>query len=195
MDMNAKKKILIIPTILFFLLALSGCGKKENVNLSQQAKEICGEWAYIHEKGETVAEFRSDGTAVYEGEKYTFDCDDSYVYLTDKNEQTTKLRYQMDSDGIYLYKNTVYTYTGDKEPEGIVGRWECEEMKWSFEFTEEGTFLEDGYFPGNYTVNEEDSSVKLIYGDKFEDTVFYYSLEDDRLIMEYPWKMVTTVTQ
>jgi hypothetical protein len=57
-------------------------------------------------------------------------------------------------------------------------------------FTDKGTFLEDGYFPGYYTVDEANSTLKLVYNDQFEDTICYFRLEGDKLYIEYPWPMV-----
>ena len=40
-------------------------------------------------------------------------------------------------------------------------------------------------------MNEEgDSSFKLMYIDHFEDTVCYYTLDGNVLMVEYPWQMV-----
>lgn len=190
--MIGKTKRHSVLFLVLVLIVLSGCGKTAAADLSPQAKKIIGKWAYIHAKEETVAEFKEDGTATYQGEKYTFDCDDTFVHLTGKEGQVTKLRYEVAADGIYLYQHTDYSYTGEGTPESIYGSWRCEEKKWSFEFTKEGTFLEDGYFPGKYVLDEANSTVKLIYGDKFEDTVFYYAVRDNILSIEYPWKMVPT---
>ena len=67
--------------------------------------------------------------------------------------------------------------------------------KYSYEFTEKGTFYEDQNFPGHYQVDESDHSIKLMYNDQFEDTYLYYSLDGDVLTIEYPWSMVPTESE
>ena len=53
-------------------------------------------------------------------------------------------------------------YEGDGTPDGLVGLWKSKE-KWSFEFTSEGTFKEDEYFPGHYSVDEGNKTFSLAY--------------------------------
>ena len=51
--------------------------------------------------------------------------------------------------------------------------------------------MEDGYFPGTYTVDEESGSFRLHYaGGQLDDTVCYFTLDGDALTVEYPWRMV-----
>jgi hypothetical protein len=177
--------------VVLVLLSMTACGKIKNATaLSNEALGICGSWAYIHDKETAIAVFREDGTAQYEGKDYSFECDSQFIKLKDKDGETTQLRYTLDDEGIYLYSNNTYTFSGDGEPDGLVGKWSCAEKNWSYTFTEEGTFLEDGYFPGEYTVDNENSTFKLVYNDQFEDTVCYFRLEENKLHIEYPWRMV-----
>ena len=196
--MKTKRFFKIIVSVLLALF-MTACGKngdtEPEIKLSQEAGNIFGSWAYIHDRETAVAVFREDGTAEDEGMKYSFDCDSQFIWLKDAENETIRLRYKPDDDGMYLYKNTIYTYSGEGEPKGLVGQWTCPETNWTFEFTSSGTFLEDGYFPGNYTVDEESKTVKLIYNDQFEDTVCYYRTEGKELYMEYPWRMVKTDTE
>lgn len=182
------KKILLIGITAMMLLA--GCGGKGE-DLSPEAQQICGSWAYNHDKETQAVLFKKDGTALYEDVKYRYTCDEQFIYLTDGKENKQTLRYLIDDDGIYLFKNTAYTFEGENEPNGIVGKW-VNEKGWSFEFTEKNTFLEDGYFPGYYILEEEQSAVRLVYSDQFEDTVCYYSINGKDMILEYPWKYVKT---
>lgn len=184
-----KRKVSVIFLVFVCLLLLMGCGNKQ---LSQEAQKICGDWAYIHDRDTTVVSFDKNGKAKYEGKKYTFTCDDTFVYLKNKDGEQ-KLRYVMDGDKMFLYKNTEYKFCGEGEPDGIIGSWESTE-NWKFEFTENGTFLEDGYFPGLYIMTEN-SGVKLVYNDQFEDTLCYYHVDGNTLVLEYPWPMVITGTK
>ena len=178
------KRILLAVLAGIFLL-LAGCGA--GTALSPQAQALSGKWAYIHDDQTTVLWLKDDGTAVFHDKKYHYDCDDAYITLTGGGE-TAALRYQWDGDDIYLFEQTTYTCEGTHN--GLVGKWVSEKDHWSFEFTEQGTFDEDGYFPGHYTVNEAEGTFKLMYNDPFEDTTCYYHIDGGELLLEYPWHMV-----
>jgi len=188
------KKIKYIPiflVIMLIMLLMAACDRNAGVK-SNEAKRIYGSWAYSHDKEKAIAVFHKDGTAQYEGKDYSFECDSQFINLKDKDGKIIKLRYLMDDKGMYLYSNNTYTFTGKGEPQGLVGEWACAEKNWSYSFTEAGTFLEDGFFSGNYTVDDKNSTFKLVYKDQFEDTVCYYHLADSNLQIEYPWPMVKT---
>ncbi|MDF2943452.1 MAG: hypothetical protein K0S01_2310 [Herbinix sp.] len=191
---NYMKITKFLPTflaIVLILLLMTACGKNENVTAkSNEALGICGSWAYIHDKETPIAVFREDGTAQYEGKDYSFECESQFIKLKDTDGETIQLRYVLDDEGMYLYSNNTYTFSGEGEPDGLVGEWSCAEKNWSYSFTEAGTFMEDGYFPGYYTVDDENSTFKLVYNDQFEDTVCYFRLEENKLHIEYPWRMV-----
>lgn len=188
--MNITKVLPAIFAVVFMLLLMTACGN--DTTKSNEAQGILGSWAYTHDKETAVAIFRKDGTAQYEGKNYSFKCDSQFIKLKDKDGETIQLRYSLDDKGMYLYSNNTYTFSGEGEPNGLVGEWSCAEKNWSYSFTENGTFEEDGYFPGSYTVDNENSTFKLVYDDKFEDTVCYFQLEDNKLHIEYPWRMVRT---
>lgn len=167
------------------ILLLAGCGG--SAALSPQAQALQGKWAYIHDEKTPILWLKGSGTAVLHDKKYTYNCDDEFITLTSGGE-TTALRYQWAGDDFYLYEQTVYTC--EETHDGLVGRWVSEKDHWSFEFTEQGTFNEDGYFPGHYTVNETEGTFKLMYNDPFEDTTCYYQINGNELLVEYPWHMV-----
>ena len=189
-----KDKILrAFLAVVLMLLLMTACAKnKSDIVLSNEALEICGSWAYIHDKETAIAVFRKDGTAQYEGKSYSFECQSQFIKLTDKDDKTIQLRYSLDDEGMYLYSNNTYTFSGEGEPNGLIGEWSCAEKKWSYSFNEDGLFLEDGIFSGNYTVDDENSTFKLVYYDPFEDTVCFFALEENKLQIEYPWRMVST---
>ncbi len=164
-----------------------------NVELSEEEQKLCGSWAYIHDKETAAVIFNEDGSAEYRGEEYSYSCDGQFISLTDNAEETLTLRYVLDEAGMYLYNNNIYTYDGEGSPDGLVGEWTCKEDHWTFSFTKEGTFMEDGYFTGYYSVDSAKSCFTLVYEDQFEDTVCYFRLEEKKLYIEYPWRMVHTV--
>ena len=96
-------------------------------------------------------------------------------------------RYEMDGDNMTLYEESTYTRVGTGE--GVVGTW-TQSNGWSYVFTENGEFSEEGIFYGHYTVEEANSRIKLMYDDPIEDAYLYYTLDGDKLTVAYPWPMV-----
>lgn len=191
--MNITKILKVSSTVMVIMLMLNACGRNNSVtNFSEEAQKICGSWAYNHDKTTEVAVFHKDGTAQYEGKDYTFECDEQFVQLKGADEETKKLRYVLDKEGMLLYSSNTYTFDGEGEPDGLPGKWTCADKNWSFQFSREGTFMEDGYFPGYYSVDDKESTITLVYTDHFEDTVCYYQLTENKLTIEYPWRMVPT---
>ena len=163
-------------------LVLFGCGK---------AAEKTESWAYIHEPSEEILSFYDDGEALYKGEKYSYSKDDSYIMLDDDNGDHLGLRYVMEGDTMLLYEKSTYEYDGQKDTDGIVGVWK-QDNGWEYQFTDDGKFSEENIFFGRYTVDEENSCIKLMYDDPIEDAYLYYELDGDELTIDYPWPMVKT---
>lgn len=183
-------KRFIAVFLIALLVLLAGCGSAE---LAPEAKDIQGEWAYIHSDDVASLVLKPNGKAVFENENYTYNCEDGRLILTDSHGDQLSMRYFLEDGKLILYKQTTYTCSSPTGSNGVVGLWEAPKDHWSFEFTADGTFREDGYFPGFYTVNETDGTIKLVYNDKFEDTVIYYSISGNELTVEYPWPMVPVV--
>lgn len=183
-------KRFIAVFLIALLVLLAGCG---SVELSPEAEELQGEWAYVHTKDFASLVLKPNGKAVFENDDYTYDCKDGRLILTDSHGDQLSMRYALEDGGLVIYKQSTYTYSSLTEPDGVVGLWGDEDDNWSFEFTEDGTFREDGYFPGYYTVNEDEGTIKLVYNDQFEDTVIYYSIDGYEMTVEYPWPMVPVV--
>ena len=182
--MRIRKITACILLAVMTMVMMCGCGDKID-------GPFIGNWAYVHDTTVTVLSLEKNGKAVYQGNQYTYTADDTYLYLKSSKENID-LRYKMDGEKLYIYQTTEYTFAGEGSPDGIIGYWVCNPNKWSFEFTDQGTFKEDSYFPGYYTVDENEQTVKLVYNDHFEDTVFYYSIDGDTLTIEYPWETVPT---
>lgn len=174
-------------TLALTLLLLCACGT--NATLTDEAKALCGSWAYIHDDETAVLVLKANGNAVFHGAKYTYNCDKAHVTLTASDGTQLAMRYSLDGDKLYLYEHTTYTFSGDGSPDGIVGTW-TETGNRSFEFKDDGSFIEDGCFVGSYSVNDTDGSIKLVYEDEFEDTTLYYHTDGAKLTIEYPWPMV-----
>lgn len=185
--MKVRKLISIVSMILLVATMMCGCASKVE-------GPFIGDWAYVHDPAVTILSLNSNGKAQYQGAEYKYTVENDFINLKSSKEEL-KIRYKMDKDKLYIYQATEYTYDGEGSPEGIIGNWVCTPKKWSFEFTDQGTFQEDGYFPGYYEVDKEAGTVKLIYNDHFEDTVFYYEQNGNTLLIEYPWETVHTMSE
>ncbi len=160
---------------------LAGCGNTSN--------PYAGEYAYIHDPETVILSLKDNGKAQYKGDKYRYTMDDQYITLQNGDDEL-KLRYTADDDEFYLYETAQYTYADEGAPNGFLGDWYDPDTNWRFEFESDGTFREDGYFPGTYIADAEAGTIKLCYTDHFYDTTIYYSVDGDVLSVEYPWSMV-----
>ena len=189
--MKSRRILLAYCVILMMLLLMVACNNNEiDTVSSDDVTGIFGSWSYIHDKETRIALFRENGMAEYKGKDYSFEWDSQFIMLKDKDGETIQLRYAFHDGGMYLYSKDTYSFCGEGDPGGLIGEWSCGEKNWSYTFTDTGTFLEDGYFPGYYTVDDENSTVTLEYIDQFEDTVCYFRLEENNLHIQYPWRMV-----
>jgi hypothetical protein len=173
--------------VLSGLILLSGCGG--SAAAGAYTGPYLGKWAYNHDKEKTALVIDDEGKAKLDGKKYTCTETEDSMILQNEEGDSVKIVFKSnegDQNEILVYKPT--RYKRESGTEGIIGSWTCD--KWSFQFTESGTFLEDGYFPGYYAVDEEDSVIVLIYNDMFENTVIPYTLDGDELCLDYPWDMV-----
>lgn len=190
-----KKKVIAIGVIaaavLFLAVLAIGIvvGRGSTVQQNEYEKMLIGDWAYLHDRDTAAASFKENGKAVFEGKKYGFSCDGEYIRFEDRSGEALALRYILNQDRMYVYIKSRYVLENGGAPEGIQGVWVCKEKNWTFEFTDKGTFMEDGVLTGHYFVDEENGIVKLAYEEALEDTVFYYQLTDEGLYIEYPWPM------
>ena len=179
--MKRLKKTLIIFALIMAMLIPVGCGEKKTES-----------WAYDYETNEEILALYDNGKAVFNGETYTYVKDDDSITLTDKDGNSVDHRYYMDSDKMVFYIASVYDYKGDGAPEGIVGNWESGRN--IFRFTSEPSleFSEEDIFYGHYSVDKDNSSIKLMYSDPIPDVTLYYSLDGNKLTIDYPWPLVKT---
>ena len=97
----------------------------------------------------------------------------------------------MTEDQKLIYPQTRYKRGKEVEGQGgLIGIWEGTDDGSNFVFTPAGYFLEDSAFSGNFINNTEEKTFLLHYGDVFADTLCYYSITDEILTVEYPWKLV-----
>lgn len=193
--MKRLRTIVILPVLVAVLA--TGCNSYKLKQNSYET-ELIGQWAYAHDLTSMQAQFTENGDAVFEGNNFTFTSDGEFITLKSTNDgkkdtvgnnHDLTLRYVQKDDQMYVYVQGTYERTYGNTDDGIVGVWMCHDKKWSFEFTDKGTFMEDGALTGYYEVNEDNGTVKLMYGEALEDTIFYYQLSEDTLFIEYPWLM------
>lgn len=185
-----KKKLLLLSGICLNLLLGAGCGKADYNDAEQK---LVGKWGYLHEPKDTILAVKDDGTAQYRDRKWSFSADETTITLTSEDD-TKKLLYAINpsnEDQMLLYQEAVYTYMDGEQPDGVLGYWLCESDNWEFEFTEYGTFREDGSFTGYFYPDIENGVMKLVYENgMLEDTTFYFSIDGKYMTVIYPWKMV-----
>lgn len=191
-----KKTVLTLLLISIFVF-LYGCSKNTTVDES---------WAYNFDKTTEILRLKPDGTASYVVKMYvdgkqvkktvnytSYKKDDSFITLKDKDGNELKLRYTNTDAGIDLYEKNEYVDAIRKSETGIAGVWvDANCSDYFFEFKEDGTFLEDGYFTGKYTVDEKEGKINFTYDGDSSKAVLYYTFEGDSLFIEYPWPMVAT---
>lgn len=180
--MKNLKKTSIILALIMVMLIPTGCGSANKIE----------SWAKDYEPSEEYLALYDNGKAVCEGKNYTYVKDDDSITLTDKDGNSVDHRYYMDSDKMVFYIASVYDYKGDGAPEGIVGNWESGRN--IFRFTSEPSleFSEEDIFYGHYSVDKDNSSIKLMYSDPIPDVTLYYSLDGNKLTIDYPWPLVKT---
>lgn len=185
--MKVKRIVAFAVATLAVMALASGCGSKKFDS------PLNGKWSYLYNEKTPDFVVRDNGTVTLDKKKYT-DCEvsDGFISFKDSNGVSQSIRYKFDKeDKIFLYKEAVYKYAGEGTPDGLIGYWVgAENPNISYEFTMDGTFREDTYIPGYYTVNEEDGTIFCVYNDHYEDTTVYYRMDGNLLYVEYPWPMV-----
>lgn len=193
-----KKRIVVLFGLALLLFgALCGCGKDKPAKPEEKEKDTVEEWAYSHNKENAVMLFYKDGSAAFDGIKYkSYEVGDKTICFTSEGGTVTNIRYfdETTKDGelrrtvyrITDYKLVPSALTGDSP---VIGYWKVPDRDWSYQFTAKGTFLEDEVLPGHYYVND-DGTIRLSYEGNLPATVFYYTIHDDVMTIEYPWVMV-----
>ena len=193
--MKVKKMPVFAMILVMILMCLTGCSKSES-------------WAYNFDETKEILRLNSDGTAVYQAKvfvdgiqkteerKYTsYKKDDSYLTLSGSDGEL-KMRCETTDNGLVLYEKSTYVYTpreGYERGDGIVGVWtNTGTDRLFYEFSEKGNFMEDGVFVGDYFLDGEPGSIRLDYYDDLPDTILYYTIEGDEMVVEYPWDLVPT---
>lgn len=184
MKRNAKRVGAIFLALLMSIVLPSAVFAEEQMPL-------IGEWAFEYEPETPVLRIEADGSAWYKGKDYHWEDQGSFLVLTDADGNTMNLRYAVTEDQKLIYPQT--TYKRGKEVEGqggLIGIWEGTDDGSNFVFTPAGYFLEDSAFSGNFINDTAEGTFLLHYGDVFADTLCYYSITDEILTVEYPWKLV-----
>ena len=184
--MTASSRPLALLVVLLLLCTLATIGQAD-IGVSS----MIGNWAYSYAPGISVLTVAQDGTAVWDGERYTWEDDGKHLLLRkDTDGETILLRYDVAENNVLIYPPRKYTRIAETAGEGITGTWkeDAENSRSSFVFTTAGKFLEDGVFPGDYIV--EDDTFTLQYQANFEDTRCWFVQDGDAMTVEYPWPVI-----
>ncbi|MBR6020450.1 MAG: hypothetical protein IK055_09585 [Lachnospiraceae bacterium] len=186
--MDRRKMLLLLCLVLMACAVLVACDDDD-----RKAKE---RWAFNHETDKAVLTVYEDGSAEFQGKEYTkYEVGDKVIKMTAKDGSVDEFRYYDDEKYRYIYLTSTYDFYESDTFAGydgstLVGAWTKGEDKESFQFTPNGTFLEDGYWAGYYFPHD-DGSIKLVYDNQvFDDTTIYYTIKDKKLTIEYPWLMI-----
>ena len=183
--MSLKKLPALVCTMLLVFVLLAACSGESSESSFQ------GNWAYSYEPKELALLVKNGGKAKLDGKTFTYTEENGILRLENKAGDLAFAKFKNDDKKhIFLFKHTIYTGANN---DGLIGKWTS--GKWSFEFTAEGTFLEDGIFPGYYSVDEENSTIFLIYNDQFDNTIVPFELKGNKLTLDYPWEMVKKINQ
>ena len=157
-----------------------------------EAAGLCGEWAFSHSPEQPVFALNADGTGQYFGTPVLWRDEGTHLRLESAEGQPFDLFYALTENALTVYLPAVYDRISAIGGDGqIIGTWKAPgDSQSSFVFTENGKFLEDGVFTGDYALDEEAGSVTLHYAGGFDDTVIFYSFLGDQLVVEYPWLLV-----
>lgn len=189
--MNCKKVLLFLCVAAAMLL--TAC--KDDETDKGAVKE---QWAYLEDESNACLKFYEDGSAAFRsddaGSKFKmykqYDLTADKLKLTAEDGSVLEMKYyDTDTGKRYMYQKVTLDYYDGNDSSTLIGAW-LAKNEWSFQFTDKGTFLEDGLWAGYFIVND-DGSIKLIYDNRvFSDTIIYYSLENGKLILDYPFGMV-----
>lgn len=184
--MTVSYRSVALLVVLLLLCTFATIGQAE-IGVSS----MIGNWAYSYAPGISVLTVAKDGTAVWEGERYTWEDDGKYLLLRkDTDGEIILLRYDVAESKMLIYPPRKYTRIAETAGEGITGTWkeDAENSSSSFVFTTAGKFLEDSNFPGDYIV--EDDTFTLQYQANFEDTRCWFVQDGDTMTVEYPWPVI-----
>ncbi len=157
---------------------------------AEQACPLIGRWTFPG-LDEVVLRVEADGTAVYQGQAFDWTDRGDALELVSADGTVTVLRYLSDESGMWIWPATVYARTEGDAGSGLTGAWSVPETpRVSFVFRADGTFVEDTVFTGTWTADEEAGTFRLDYGGMFDPVVCRWSIEGDRLTVEYPWQLV-----
>lgn len=184
MKAQCLKRMLVLTLVFLCLMTLPVLA--ENTDLT-------GKWVYKDDPETILMILNEDGTALYAGTNLTWQLADGAISLTDADNVSFDMPYEMTEDILTVWLPTRYNRISEIGATGeLLGTWKAVgESGSSFVFTQEKRFLEDGVFTGNYVDDPEQGRVTLQYVQgMFADTTILYSFDGDLLVVGYPWKLI-----
>lgn len=177
-----------VNVLLVFCLMLSFAA---GVFAEEAGFSLSGEWVFTDIPENTVMILNDDGSAVYGGQDLLWEDQGDALLLTDEAGESLRILYSRTEKGITVWLPSVFERVSEIGDEGeIIGTWKAlGESQSSFVFMEDGRFLEDGVFAGDYTHDAENARITLKYRDPFANTDIYYAFADEALVVYYPWSL------
>lgn len=197
--MKRDHSLLSVPLALLTALLLIAGSFLVSAALAEEKSDVsgvsplAGEWAFEYEPAVLILRVSEDGSAWYRGTDYVWEDQEGFLKLSDPSgeQESVLLRYAVSEEQKIIYPRTSYHRGKEVEGQnGLIGIWEGVSDGSNFVFTPSGYFLEDSSFSGNFMINEENGTFLLHYGDLFADTLCYFSITDEILTVEYPWRIV-----
>ena len=156
------------------------------------SKDICGTWVFSHNPDEIVLYLNENGRGSYFGTDVLWKDEGDELMLEDAEGSGFSLKYDFLLGTMTVYLPSVYERISVIGEEGqVIGTWKAMgDNQSSYVFTENGKFLEDVIFTGDYLFDAENGTVTLKYVGGFADTLIYVSFYEGKLTVEYPWTLV-----
>lgn len=157
-----------------------------------EEKTLFGKWAFSHDPASAVLTLNEDGSGSYFQTDIFWSEENGTLFLADAQGSGFKLKFDLTGDSMTVYLPSLYERISEIGEEGdVIGTWKATgDNQSSYVFTENGKFLEDGIFTGDYLFDAENGTVTLKYVGGFADTLIYVSFFEGKLTVEYPWTLV-----
>ncbi len=184
----------LILSVIMMIGVMCACNAGDTANLilatnngEQTNADLVGEWIDLDDDTLT---FNADGTCDYFGEacdSYSFD---GKILKLTAGDSTVSYDARLFSQYfVIFYESNAYNYTRTAGNSGeLVGEWESPEG-YTFAFTADGKFTEDGTETGTYAVDGEE--IMFIYDDDTDGSYLFnmYDINGDEMTFCYGWAL------
>ena len=107
----------LLCLLILFVLCAAGTASAEGTQIGP------GDWAFIHAPEESVLLLREDGTAVFEGQEYSWTGEGEFLRLEAESGGEITLRFVVTGEKTLLYIPTDFVRMEGYTGEGLLGVW------------------------------------------------------------------------